>query len=168
MKKLILWKQCWRTSIQIGRFRTIPKAGKSAIKENEDEDTDDITAICNNVLKVDPPLQPSDIARVHRIGDPKKMKKRQFLAKWSTYNIRDRIIWARKRLKEFKKYENENIYINEDLTKRRAQLAYTARMMKKERLLNEVQTWGGVMRVKDLYDKVHVINRDIELEKSKT
>ena len=45
----------------------------SGIKENGDEKTDNIiTTICNNVLKVDPPLQPSDIARSHRSGDPQK------------------------------------------------------------------------------------------------
>ena len=140
----------------------------SGIKENDDENTDNIiTTICNNVLKVDPPLQPSDIARSHRSGDPKKIKNRQILVKFTTYNIRDKVIRARKKLKEFNKDENENIYINEDLTKTRAQLAYKARMMKKEKLINEVWTWDGVVRVKDLYNKVHVINRETDFEKLK-
>ena len=37
----------------------------------------------------------------------------------------------------------------------------------KEKLINEVWTWDGVVRVKDLYNKVHVINRETDFEKFK-
>ena len=59
--------------------------------------------------------------------------------------------------------EFENVYIKEDLTKQLAQLAYKTRMMKIKNLINEVWTWDGMLRVKELNNKVHaIVNMDLE------
>ena len=59
--------------------------------------------------------------------------------------------------------EFENVYIKEDLTKQLAQLAYKIRIMIKEDLINEVWIWDGVLKVKELNNKVHaIVDMDFE------
>ena len=48
-------------------------------------------------------------------------------------------------------------YINEDLTKRKADLFYRARQFKNEKLILDTWTWDGLVRVKDNNRKIHVI-----------
>ena len=123
----------------------------SGIPETTNENTDQLVmTFCNETLKCDPPLQDSDLARSHRSGDIEKTN-RVILAKFSTYKIRDRVIRARTNLKDFNKDNDNPIYINEDLTKRKADLLYRARQFKKEKLIFDTWTW-------DDRRKVHVIN----------
>ena len=130
----------------------------SGIPEMASENTDQIVmTLCNETPRCDPPLQDSDLARSHRSGDIEKTN-RVILAKFSTYKIRDRVIRARTNLKDFNKDNDNPIYINEDLTKRKADLLYRARQFKKEKLILDTWTWDGLVRIKDNMRKVHVIN----------
>ena len=123
------------------------------------ENTDNLVlAFCNEVLALSPPLDMSDIARSHRSGDPSAGNARPVLVKFSTYRIRDRVIRARKKLKTYNKDNPHPVYINEDLTKLRADLAYRARQFKKEKLISDTWTWDGIIRIKDNTNHVHVIN----------
>ena len=130
----------------------------TGIPETENENTDQLAmALCNDTLKLDPPLQDSDLARSHRSGDASKSN-RVILAKFAIYKIRDHVIRARSNLKDHNKDNDSPIYINEDLTKRKADLFYRARQFKNEKLILDIWTWDGLVRVKDNNRKIHVIN----------
>ena len=130
----------------------------TGIPETENENTNQlVVALCNDTLKLDTPLQDSDLARSHRSGDASKSN-RVILAKFATYKIRDHVIRARSNLKDHNKDNDSPIYINEDLTKRKAGLFYRARQLKNEKLILDTWTWDGPVRVKDNNRKIHVIN----------
>ena len=57
------------------------------------------------------------------------------------------------------------IYINEDLCRGRAQLAYKARMIKLAGGINDTWTFDGFILVKDLQNKIHKISRRADLLK---
>lgn len=138
------------------------------IPEVNNESTDAlILELCNEGLKLDPPLKTEDISRSHRSGDRAKFGKRTILVKFSSYRIRDRVIRARKHLKSLHRDGQAPIFMNEDLTKRRAHLAYLARGLKKEKRVLDTWTWDGLIRVKDLHNKIHVIDKESDLTKFK-
>jgi len=98
------------------------------IKESTGENTDRIVLdLCKNKLNVD--LNPAEICRTHRLGKRSirnetytdkdsntKPKHRGIIVKLVSYNTRQRIFSAKKKLKGL------GIVIREDLTKRRSEL----------------------------------------------
>ena len=69
----------------------------SGIPENEEHDDTDaaILQICE-AIKVDPPVQRTDIAVSHRLGRPTEGKTRQVIVKFATRNVRERVYSAKK------------------------------------------------------------------------
>ena len=63
--------------------------------------------------------------------------RRDIIVKFTNYRAKTDFIKGKKQLKEKK----ENIYINEDLTKYRSDLAYEARLLKKDSTSNVMSTW---------------------------
>ena len=71
------------------------------------------------------PLQPTDIAVSHRLGKGAPGETRQIIAKFSTWNICEHVFSARTKLKDYNNAnpDKPNVYVNEDLTQFKANLA---------------------------------------------
>ena len=129
----------------------------AGIPENAEHDDTD-TAILNicQAISVDPPVQPSDIA-----VSPSKTRQVIF----ATKNVRERVYSAQKNIKTAKITDPSlnKIYINEDLTKFRANLAKKARATKQSGKISDTWTQYGKILIKDLHNHVKVINSFSEL-----
>ena len=64
-------------------------------KDNEDP-SDTILHVCNDFLKVDPPVNISDIDNAHRLGEASP---RALIIKFSSYRVRRRVFEVKRRLK---------------------------------------------------------------------
>ena len=128
------------------------------------------------LMKLEPPITPKDIAVSHRVGKKVEGKDRQIIVKFATRNIRERVFSAKSKLKEVNSNRTDNgdddnnhkIYINEDLTALRASLAREARSCKNAGLITDTWTIYGKVLVKDHYNRVSVISRPSNLFKYKT
>ena len=128
--------------------------------EAAQEDTDTlIVQMARDHLNID--LQPSDISRSHRVGPPTPDKPRPVLVKFSTYRARERIYRARSKLKN----SHSGIYLNEDLTRKRGQLAYVARRLKREQQITDTWTYDCRVFVKNNAGAVTVVNDVGQLER---
>lgn len=128
--------------------------------EADQENTDTlIINMAHDHLGID--LQPSDISRSHRVGPPSAPKPRPVLVKFSTYRARERIFRARSKLKN----SDSGIYLNEDLTKKRGQLAYAARKMKRELTITDTWTYDCRVFAKNKAGSVIVVNDICQLER---
>ncbi len=94
--------------------------------------------------KANIPLLASDIDKSHRLGKPRPNASfnRTIIVKFSNSKARDRVIDARKSV--------GSVYINEDLSRYRQNLAFEGRKMVRERLLEQVvggKRWCGLRQV---------------------
>ena len=80
---------------QHGRRDSLRVAGIPEAVESDDTDAA-ILSLCA-AIKVDPPVQPEDIAVSHRVGKTIARKPRQVLVKFATRNIRERVFRAKKK-----------------------------------------------------------------------
>lgn len=113
--------------------------------------------VVNTTLKLDPPVQPRDIDRAHRIG---RGNSRQLLVKFATYHQRRRVFEARKGL-----YTSGNtIFVNEDLTKTRATILYAARSAKRDGKLKECWSSDGRLFIRLLDSTKHLVRTMTELK----
>ena len=149
---------------QHGRRDSLRIAGIPENTEHDDTDTA-ISNICQ-AISVDPPVQPSDIAVSHRLGKPENGKTRQVIVKFATRNVRERVYSAKKNIKTAKNTDPSltKIYINEDLTKFRANLAKEARAFRNSGKISDTWTQYGKILIKDLHNHVKVINCLSELQ----
>ena len=137
-----------RTCVRIGNIR-----------ETEGESTDDIVLdVCK---KSGADISIHDIDRSHRVGKLKSGKKREIIVKFVNYKARTRFIMSRKSLRE-KKYE---IYLNEDHTRTRSDLAYQCRLLKKDKnsVVQSSWTFDGRQYIKNDKDVTIKINNVAEL-----
>ena len=90
--------------------------------EQEDEDTDELLLhLFNEELGVD--VDEADIGRSHRVGRPVRgaaEQRRPIIVRFLSYRVRAKVFKARFKLK------SRNIFVNEDLTRKRDTLAYKA------------------------------------------
>jgi hypothetical protein len=146
----------------------------SGIPENDNEDvTAKIMDVLNNDLELDPPLCLSEVDRVHRVGKPKPKPKptspgaestpppapRQVLIKFATYRSRKRVMDLRAKLKN----GDFGLYKSEDLTKKRSELLYKARMLKRAKRINGTWTADGKILILDPQNKVVAITCEADL-----
>lgn len=116
------------------------------IPENHGERIYDVVLdFLNNKLVLERPITTSDIDRIHRVGSP--ASSRPILVKFATYQVRQLLFRARKKLRDGDQ-ELNNIYINEDLTQTRSQLLYEARKMKKNRHITDAWSYDGKIMIK--------------------
>lgn len=103
------------------------------------ENTDDKLLLMAREANI--PLHQSDIDKSHRLGKPRDGFNRTVIVKFSNSKARDRVLAAKKSV--------NNIYINEDLSRYRQNLAFDARKLVREKKIE--QTWvgrGGVIFAK--------------------
>ena len=151
---------------QRGRRDSLRFAG---IPENANhDDTDAAILEIGGQMKNEPKIEPKDIAVSHRVGKPGQLTiPRQIIVKFATRNIRERVFKARTELKNVNNAEENRdkpkIYLNEDLTKLRADLAKKARSLKTARKILDTWTMYGKILVKDNFNQVKVITKAEEL-----
>ena len=98
-------------------------------------------------------LGASDLERSHRIGQKTDNRdrphRRTIIVRFRSEAVRDDVYRSRTKLKNHNQHHrDEQVYINEDLTSKRAALAYKARSLKKENKINDCWTYTGRVLVK--------------------
>ena len=92
------------------RFHNVPMS--------ETDATDSVVLdICNNKLKLSPPVSPGDIERSHTIGQIKQGKA-QIICRFKGWKTKFQVYKAKSGLKSCKT-DTFNVHVSEDLTKRR-------------------------------------------------
>ena len=140
------------------RFSGIPETG-----EGEDT-TAKVVDIINTKMALTPPPPPQeDILVSHRLGKRSDTgdRRRVVIVRFNKVTVRDGVIRARRRLRN--NDSTEPIYINEDLTQRRAALAAATRQMKKTHTINDCWTYKGKIVIKTLTNVIKVINTEAEI-----
>ena len=118
----------------------------------EGENTDALVLDLLNVkLNMQPPIELHHIARSHRLGrkvdGQGRQNTRPIIVRFSGERVRDEVYRARTRLKQHNTHHKDAmIFINDDLTARRAKLAFDTRMLKREKKISDCWTsYGNVM-----------------------
>lgn len=137
---------------QYGRRRNVRIFG---IRENDLIDTDQaVLSLAKDVLKMDPPLQPTDIDISHRLRsrrNPAPGEPRGIIVRFHNQKVRNRFIAARSMLKDPNRALTDQefkTYINEDLTQKRSTLFAKVRKLQKDGHFEQTWTYNGTVRVK--------------------
>ena len=135
-------------------------------------------------MNLEPPLALDEIAVSHRVGKPAVSNDaeslpppRALLVKFSTQRSRNRVMEARKSLKDPPSQddaeydtmmaEGEHVYVADDLTKRRANLAFRAREAKRSKQISDTWVIDMKIMVKDCQNRIKQVFSIDELEKIK-
>ena len=149
---------------QYGRRHNLRFAG---IPETSNDDTDrKLMDLCNLTLKIDPPLQESDLAVSHRVGPRDPTRPRQIIARFTSIQARLRILRARKELRRINRADGNDgplIFVNEDLTQRRGKLFGKARSLKRQNKIMDAWSFNGKIMVKDNQNRVTEIKKENDL-----
>ena len=107
--------------------------GIPEVRDGDETDTT-IIALLNGKMGMDPPLQRHHLERCHRLGcnadDQGRLREgavarprpRPIIVRFASERLRDEVYRARTRLKTYNnEHHGQPIYINEDLTSRRAE-----------------------------------------------
>ena len=119
------------------------------------EDTDQLVlTLFNDNMGMTPPIERQEIERSHRRlgrktdgnGRP-RTSTRPVIVRFTTERLRDEVFQVRTKLKHHNnRHHDSPIYINDDLTARRAKLAFDTRQLKRENtILDCWTTFGKVM-----------------------
>lgn len=138
----------------------------SGIPEAADEKPDDVYKSVKDLLTKDlkVKLDDRDFCRMHRVGRPRPTgtSPRQIILKFTSYAARRRVMKARKQLKDVN--GPHRLYINEDLTRKRAALAKLARDAKGKRKIKDTWVYNGKIFLKLKDDSVKVVTDASKLE----
>ena len=155
---------------QYGRRNNLRVSGipEPNLQPDQIEDTTStVVKLANEVLKVVPPLQNSDIEVSHRLKKSRHARDnepRSIIVRFRSKHERFRVISNRKQLKDYNVTNDSKIFINEDLTAMRAKLFSTIRTLHKKRHFQQVWTYNGTIRVKDLQGLVKVIHNNEDIQ----
>ena len=110
-----------------------------ALNENTDSVVKELAA---RKLSVD--ISDSDVVRSHRVGRRAEDRStpRDIIVRFTTHNTKTSVMRSARKLK------GTHVFINEDLTKTRATIAWEARTLKRERKISDTWTRDGVIFVK--------------------
>ncbi|KAJ8314099.1 hypothetical protein KUTeg_008661 [Tegillarca granosa] len=107
-----------------------------------------------------------DISRSHRSGKPGQSRPRQILVKFVRYNTKRKLLISRRVMKSVPSLNN--VFINDDLTKRRQELYRKARDLWKDRKITKTWTWDGKIFLTDKTNKKFRIDRECDLDPFRT
>ena len=150
----------------------------SGVPEEKDEDTDKIVVSIANAIGCE--LDEDNIDRSHRVG-PKNndSKPRAIIVRFVSFREKINFVSNKRKLASVKpevlfphaKVQTQGnrpvthrLYLNDDLTKARAQAAAKARAMKKAGRLQDVWVRGGIIHIKDNSGKSYNITSASELD----
>ena len=131
----------WLSKLEIDsdnqeQYTRRPNVRIKEISEQGDGITDDnVLFVINDTMCLMPPIALAHIQGSHRLG-PKtdregRPRTRAVIVRFRTERIRDTVCWARTVLKHHnKQHSDAQLYLNEDLTARRASLAFETRKLK--------------------------------------
>ena len=123
---------------QYGRRNALRFWSKDA--ETEGEDTDSI--VLDHIKSLGVKMERFEIGRTHRVGKKRDGKPRAIIAKFISYRARQRVYDARKK--------NNNVFVSEDLTRKRAHIMYIARGMRRDKLIDSCWSKDGRIYVREL------------------
>ena len=116
-------------------------------------------------MKLQPPITAEEIDSVHRMGPRKEGTTRPVLVKFATYRTSNRVFSNKKILKpKDNNAAKTPVYINKDLTRRRANLLWKSRTHVKNYNLKGCWSSDGTVLVLNNYGKVIVIKSEQDLE----
>ena len=167
---------------QHGRRDSIRIFGLSETTQGTTDDK--VLRLCNGRMNLAPPLALEEIAVSHRVGKPvvsndaeSPPPPRPLLVKFSTRRSRNRVMEARKSLKDPPSQDDveygammadgERIYMADDLTKRLASLAFRAREAKRSKQISDTWVIDTKIMVKDCQNRIKQIFSIDEMEKNK-
>ena len=138
------------------------------IAETQEGSTDKkVLHLINTEMSMEPPLVLEDIERSNRLGPSQdregRPRVRPVIVRFRTDRLRDSVYRARTRLKEHNKHHRDATFINEDLTQRRASMAYQTRKLKSQHKISDCWTYNGVVVVKETNNTIRRINSPHEL-----
>ena len=145
------------------RFHRVPIPAATSGEGMKIINTDDIVLdICNNKLKLSPPISAQDIDRSHPIGRPKDGKM-IVLCKFNRWSVKNQVYKNKSNLKTYKS-ESFNVFITEDLTRKRQQAVQQLDQMRKNRDIDSFWTNDGRIFYKTgPNDKVRTVNKPDQL-----
>ena len=133
------------------------------VPETEHEDTDSIVMDLAHEIGVNLP----DVAlgRSHRVGPKAGGKPRAIIAKFVGHNHKVNVLKNKNKLRKRQGTNRPAVFVNEDLTKTRADLAKRARKLKSDGKISDTWTRDGVIFLKLKEGQIVRVNRDHELTK---
>lgn len=134
------------------------------IPETQGEDPYEVVVkLANETLNVDPPLSADDIDRTHRVGRREEGKTRPLLVKMATYRKRQVMMSKRTTLHS---RSGPKVFLNDDLTRRRAKLLWHARKMKSDGTINGCWSADGKILIKNQRNQIVAISTLADLGKA--
>ena len=147
----------------------------SGIPEEPDETLENkVIDIFNKRLKFVPPMTENDLDRIHRVGKPAaRSTPRQILIKFATYRSRQRVYKERKKQQLMRNPKDEAaqeddgpqavIYINEDLTKKRATLLWKTRNLVKDKQIRGCWSNDGRVFIENKFGHIKLVKNSDDL-----
>lgn len=129
------------------------------VEENDKEDTDDLIIQLAEDMNVT--IDKSDIGRSHRVSNrgPQKgsNKPRDIVVRFLAYNTRRKFMKNKKLLR--KRPEKKDVFINEHLTKQRAEVLFHARKLRRAYKVKDCWSYDGRICLKDSSDRIRTVTR---------
>jgi hypothetical protein len=126
------------------------------IPEKSAENTDEIVMKIAREIGADIPDMA--LSRSHRVGPKQQGKPRPIIAKFIGHNYKTRLLKNKNKLRG----STPPIFLKEDLTKTRANLAKRARNLKKDGKISDTWTRDGVIFVKHKNEKVERLTKTVK------
>ena len=151
---------------QYSRRPNLRVHGIPETKTDDSENTDQLIVKLVNVdMNFQPPIQLNQIERSHRLG-PKtsvdgQKRERAIIVRFRSERVRDEVYRSRFKLKTAQL--EKRVFVNEDLTARRAGLARQTRALKKDHKVNDCWTAGGNVMIKDLQNRIRLVKSTADL-----
>ena len=135
----------------------------TGIEENAGEDTTKkVLQILNETMQLEPPISLDQIERNHSLGRVTldQRRPRTLIVRFRSERSRDTVYKARGQLKEFNHRSDpvKRIFVNEDLTSRRANIAFETRKLKKEKKIADCWTFNGRILIKSNRGQIEEIS----------
>ncbi|KAK3106915.1 hypothetical protein FSP39_002893 [Pinctada imbricata] len=128
----------------------------TGLPESADETHDKLDkSVLSLVSKIEANVPAPEIDRIFRVGKPSLGKTRPIVVRLTNFAAKKRIMKSRP---ELKKKGMKKVFINEDLTKPRQQLAYAARQGVKRNAIKKTWTDDGKVFIIDNNDRKHRVD----------
>ena len=139
-----------------------------------------VLSLCNDVMKLNPPLQLEEIEVSHRTGktvppaatQPQTPRPRAILVRFLSRRTKAHVMASKKKLKGMARSEGggsddfpDPVYISDDLTQRRAKLALKARILKRQGKIQDTWVYDCRILVKDNHSVIHQVNEDKDVDR---
>lgn len=128
----------------------------SGFEEQEGESTDDIIVdFAKNALNLD--INPSEIDRRHRVGRKGPSKpSRNIIVRFVSYKTKVKFMESRKATRAYNSRQRTSHFISEDLTRKRSNVAFQARKLKREGTIKDTWTYDSKIFIKSHNDTITV------------